>query len=59
VNSGQKVELTGEVLRVDDDTVTVGGKDDLGIYGKTQCRAARHQLMMSAGQVVLTHYRSR
>jgi preprotein translocase subunit YajC len=30
ISSGQKIELTGEVLRVDDDTVTVGGKD-LGI----------------------------
>ncbi|TIV30353.1 MAG: hypothetical protein E5V90_08675 [Mesorhizobium sp.] len=28
--SGEKIELTGEVVRVDDDTVSVGGKD-LGI----------------------------
>ena len=34
ISSGQKIELTGEVLRVDDDTVTVGGKD-LGITVKT------------------------
>ncbi|QKC81556.1 hypothetical protein [Mesorhizobium sp. NZP2077] len=33
INSGQKIELTGEVVRVDDDTVTVGGKD-LGITVK-------------------------
>ncbi|MBZ9760331.1 hypothetical protein LB553_05505 [Mesorhizobium sp. CA8] len=26
ISSGQKIELTGEVMRVDDDTVTVGGK---------------------------------
>ncbi|MBZ9847992.1 hypothetical protein LB565_08340 [Mesorhizobium sp. CA14] len=30
ISSGQQIELTGEVLRMDDDTVTVGGKD-LGI----------------------------
>ncbi|RWH69445.1 hypothetical protein [Mesorhizobium sp.] len=30
VSSGQKIELTGEVTRVDRDSVTVGGKD-LGI----------------------------
>jgi hypothetical protein len=30
VSSGQKIELTGEVTRVDGDSVTVGGKD-LGI----------------------------
>lgn len=34
ISSGQKIELTGEVLRVDDDTVTVGGKD-LGITVKS------------------------
>ncbi|WP_348629684.1 hypothetical protein [Mesorhizobium sp. WSM3860] len=34
ISSGQKIELIGEVLRVDDDTVTVGGKD-LGITVKT------------------------
>ncbi|CDX36231.1 hypothetical protein P9273_28970 [Mesorhizobium sp. WSM4935] len=33
ISSGQTIELTGEVLRVDDDTVTVGGKD-LGITVK-------------------------
>ncbi|TSE03401.1 hypothetical protein C1D09_026420 [Mesorhizobium intechi] len=33
ISSGQKIELTGEVLRVDEDTVTVGGKD-LGITVK-------------------------
>ncbi|TGP50694.1 hypothetical protein EN873_22705 [bacterium M00.F.Ca.ET.230.01.1.1] len=33
ISSGQKIELTGEVVRVDDDTVTVGGKD-LGITVK-------------------------
>ncbi|TPI72529.1 hypothetical protein [Mesorhizobium sp. B2-8-9] len=33
ISSGQKIELTGEVLRVDDDTVTVGG-NDLGITVK-------------------------
>ncbi|RWL45377.1 MAG: hypothetical protein EOR60_15350 [Mesorhizobium sp.] len=33
ISSGQKIELTGEVLRVDDDAVTVGGKD-LGITVK-------------------------
>ncbi|MDG4895535.1 hypothetical protein P9272_18355 [Mesorhizobium sp. WSM4976] len=33
ISSGQKIELTGEVTRVDDDTVTVGGKD-LGITVK-------------------------
>ncbi|MBZ9844069.1 hypothetical protein [Mesorhizobium sp. CA5] len=33
ISSGQKIELTGEVLRVDEDTVTVGGKD-LGISVK-------------------------
>jgi hypothetical protein len=33
ISSGQKIELTGEVLRVDDDSVTVGGKD-LGITVK-------------------------
>ncbi|TGQ16495.1 MULTISPECIES: hypothetical protein [unclassified Mesorhizobium] len=33
VSSGQKIGLTGEVVRVDDDTVTVGGKD-LGITVK-------------------------
>ncbi|RNJ42443.1 hypothetical protein B5V01_07820 [Mesorhizobium erdmanii] len=27
ISSGQKIEMTGEVLRVDEDTVTVGGKD--------------------------------
>ncbi|MEI9401153.1 hypothetical protein [Mesorhizobium argentiipisi] len=30
ISSGQKIGLTGEVLRVDENTVTVGGKD-LGI----------------------------
>ena len=30
ISSGQTIELTGEVLRVDEDTVTVGGKG-LGI----------------------------
>ncbi|TPN74531.1 hypothetical protein FJ987_24835 [Mesorhizobium sp. CU2] len=30
ISSGQKIELTGEVLRVDEDTVTIGGKG-LGI----------------------------
>jgi len=30
ISSGQKIELVGEVLRVDENTVTVGGKD-LGI----------------------------
>ncbi|PBC06442.1 hypothetical protein [Mesorhizobium sp. WSM3859] len=34
ISSGQKIELTGEVTRVDGDTVTVGGKD-LGITVKT------------------------
>jgi hypothetical protein len=34
ISSGQKIELTGEVLRVDEDTVTVGGKD-LGITVRT------------------------
>lgn len=29
----RRIELTGEVLRVDDDTVTIGGKD-LGITVK-------------------------
>ncbi|TIT10889.1 MAG: hypothetical protein E5W74_15035 [Mesorhizobium sp.] len=33
VSSGQKIELTGEVARVDGDSVTVGGKD-LGITVK-------------------------
>ncbi|RVD02550.1 hypothetical protein EN753_22610, partial [Mesorhizobium sp. M2A.F.Ca.ET.029.05.1.1] len=33
VSSGQKIELTGEVTRVDGDSVTVGGKD-LGITVK-------------------------
>ncbi|MEZ2330667.1 hypothetical protein AB6802_13175 [Mesorhizobium sp. RCC_202] len=33
ISSGQKIELTGEVIRVDEDTVTVGGKD-LGITVK-------------------------
>ena len=33
ISSGQKIELTGEVVRVDHDTVTVGGKD-LGITVK-------------------------
>ena len=33
ISSGQKIELTGEVLRVDEDTVTVGGQD-LGITVK-------------------------
>ena len=33
ISSGQKIELTGEVVRVDEDTVTVGGKD-LGITVK-------------------------
>ncbi len=31
--AGQQIELTGEVIRVDEDTVTVGGKD-LGITVK-------------------------
>ncbi|MDX8443910.1 hypothetical protein [Mesorhizobium australafricanum] len=26
ISSGQKIELTGEVVRVDEDTVTVGGQ---------------------------------
>ena len=26
ISSGQKVELTGEVVRVDNDTLTVGGR---------------------------------
>lgn len=30
ISSGQKIELTGEVVRIDEDTVTIGGKD-LGI----------------------------
>lgn len=30
ISSGQKIDLIGEVLRVDEDTVTLGGKD-LGI----------------------------
>ena len=34
ISRGQKIELIGEVLRVDDDTVTVGGKD-LGVTVKT------------------------
>jgi hypothetical protein len=33
ISSGQKIELVGEVVRVDDDTVTVGGKD-LGLTVK-------------------------
>ncbi|OBQ58029.1 hypothetical protein EFV37_13140 [Mesorhizobium loti] len=33
ISSGQKIELAGEVLRVDEDTVTVGGQD-LGITVK-------------------------
>ena len=33
ISSGQKIELVGEVMRVDEDTVTVGGKD-LGITVK-------------------------
>lgn len=33
ISSGQKIELMGEVTRVDEDTVTVGGKD-LGITVK-------------------------
>ncbi|BCM19180.1 hypothetical protein [Mesorhizobium sp. J8] len=33
ISSGQTIELTGEVTRVDGDTVTVGGKD-LGITVK-------------------------
>ncbi|WP_246687533.1 hypothetical protein [Mesorhizobium sp. B3-1-7] len=33
ISSGQKIELTGEVTRVDGDSVTVGGKD-LGITVK-------------------------
>ena len=33
ISSGQKIDLVGEVTRVDDDTVTVGGKD-LGITVK-------------------------
>ncbi|RWE25217.1 MAG: hypothetical protein EOS41_12270 [Mesorhizobium sp.] len=33
ISSGQKIELLGEVVRVDEDTVTVGGKD-LGITVK-------------------------
>ena len=36
ISSGQKIELTGEVLRVDDATVTVGGKD----LGTTVSRSA-------------------
>ncbi|WFP65738.1 MULTISPECIES: hypothetical protein [unclassified Mesorhizobium] len=27
ISSGQKIELAGEVVRLDEDTVTVGGKD--------------------------------
>jgi len=34
ISSGQKIELTGQVMRIDDETVTVGGKD-LGITVKT------------------------
>ncbi|TIR18249.1 MAG: hypothetical protein E5X34_21900 [Mesorhizobium sp.] len=34
ISSGQQIEIVGEVTRVDDDTVTVGGKD-LGITVKT------------------------
>ena len=33
ISSGQKIEVTGQVVRVDEDTVTVGGKD-LGITVK-------------------------
>ncbi|GLQ81481.1 hypothetical protein GCM10007881_50020 [Mesorhizobium huakuii] len=33
ISSGEKIELTGAVVRIDDDTVTVGGKD-LGITVK-------------------------
>ncbi|AZO47111.1 MAG: hypothetical protein EOS54_04515 [Mesorhizobium sp.] len=33
ISSGQKIDLIGEVLRVDEETVTVGGKD-LGITVK-------------------------
>ena len=33
ISSGQKIELVGEVLRIDEDTVTVGG-EDLGITVK-------------------------
>jgi len=34
ISSREKIELTGEVTRFDDDTMTVGGKD-LGITVKT------------------------
>jgi|GEM_PF-1569970 len=33
ISSGQKIELIGPVVRVDEDTVTIGGKD-LGITVK-------------------------
>ena len=42
VSSGQEIELTGEVVRADEDTVTVAGKG-LGHHGQAQCRAARHR----------------
>ncbi|RUX33436.1 MAG: hypothetical protein E5V79_03330 [Mesorhizobium sp.] len=34
ISSGQQIQIVGEVTRVDEDTVTVGGKD-LGITVKT------------------------
>ncbi|RWC13361.1 MAG: hypothetical protein EOS52_16110 [Mesorhizobium sp.] len=34
ISSGQQIEIVGEVTHVDEDTVTVGGKD-LGITVKT------------------------
>ncbi|AZO34704.1 hypothetical protein EOA27_01065 [Mesorhizobium sp. M2A.F.Ca.ET.037.01.1.1] len=34
ISSGQQIEIVGEVTRVDEDTVTIGGKD-LGITVKT------------------------